>query len=78
MNKPLEILTEQASRLAVEDRLILVQRILESVEPSHPEIVAVWIAEAEDRIAAFERGEIETFDADEVLTELRQKPLARP
>ena len=38
----------------------------------HPEnLEAAWIAETEDRMAAFARGEIEAFDSSEVMAELR-------
>ena len=73
MNQRIESLAKEASLLKPEERLILIERILESVEPTDPEIDNAWLAEAESRWAACERGEMETFDADEVIAELRSK-----
>jgi putative addiction module component (TIGR02574 family) len=56
---------------AYEERLELVERVLASVAPSRPAIDAAWAAEAAERMAAYDRGEVETFDADDVLAELR-------
>ena len=74
MNKRVETVMKAAARLDPEERIELVQRIIESVDPIKPEIDAAWLAEARERTAAYDRGEVETFDADEVLAELRSKP----
>ena len=71
MNKRIETLSAEAQTLTPEERLELVERILASVAPSRPAIDAAWAAEAAERMAAYDRGEVETFDADEVLAELR-------
>ena len=76
MNKRVETVMKAAARLAPEERIELVQRIMQSVDPTRPEIDAAWLEEARDRIAAYERGEVETFDADEVIAELFSSPLA--
>ena len=74
MNKRVETVMKAVARLAPEERIELVQRIMQSVDPTQPAVDAAWLAEAKERIAAYERGEVETFDADEVLAELRKKP----
>lgn len=49
------------------DRAELVEQILASFEfPAHQETDAAWVQEAEDRIDAYERAEIETSSAGEV------------
>lgn len=73
MNQRVDALAKAASLLKPEDRLKLIDRILESVHPTTPEVDKAWLSEAERRWAAYERGEIETYDADEVIAELRQK-----
>ena len=73
MNKRVETVMKAAARLAPEEQIELVQRIMQSVDPTRPEIDAAWLGEARERIAAYERGEVETFDADEVIAELRGK-----
>ena len=77
MNKRVDVLASEAARLSKEDRLALIERILETVEPTDPDVDAAWIAEGEARMAAYERGEVETFDADEVLAELRERSRRR-
>lgn len=73
MNKRVDTVLKAAARLAPAERIELVQRILHSVDPTRPEIDAAWLAEAHERIAAYDRGEVEAFDADEVVVELRGK-----
>ena len=77
MNKRVDILASDAALLPKEDRLALVERIMETVYPTDPDVDAAWIQECEARTAAYERGEVETFDADEVLAELRDRSKRR-
>ena len=64
-----EILQEVLS-LPPEERADLVDSILASLEPSDPKILELWATEAEDRVAAFERNEIEAVSADSVFEEI--------
>jgi len=51
------------------DRAELVEQVRASFEfPARQEIDAAWAKEAQDRIDAYERGEIEAVPAEEVLT----------
>ena len=77
MNKRVDILASDAALLPKEDRLALVERIMETVYPTDPDVDAAWIQECEARMAAYERGEVETFDADEVLAEFRDRSKRR-
>ena len=53
------------------DRAELVEKILASFEfPADKEIDAAWAKEAEDRIDAFERGDIGSTPANEVFKEI--------
>ena len=67
MNERVKKLTEEASKLAPEERAELVEGILMTFNPTNPAIDALWLAEAQDRLKAYERGEIAAFDFDEVL-----------
>lgn len=59
------------------DRAELIERVLASFEfPARQDIDAAWAQEAEDRIDAYERGEISTSSAADVFKELDQQ--ARP
>jgi hypothetical protein len=64
-----EILLEVLS-MPAEERAELVDSILASLEPSDPRILELWAIEAEDRVAAFERNEIEAVSADSVFEEI--------
>jgi putative addiction module component (TIGR02574 family) len=66
-------LAEQARRLSAEERSRLVDLLLETLhEPPLAEIEAAWAVEIERRGAAFERGEVETFAAEDVFAEARR------
>jgi putative addiction module component (TIGR02574 family) len=57
-----ETLLEEALKLPPVERAELIERLLSSFEfRSRKEIDALWAKEAEDRIDAFERGEIEAI-----------------
>jgi putative addiction module component (TIGR02574 family) len=61
-----EVLTE-ALNLPPVDRAELVEEILSSFDfPARREIDALWAREAEDRLDAYERGELGTIPATEV------------
>jgi putative addiction module component (TIGR02574 family) len=64
-----ELLQEVLS-MPPEDRAELADSILASLEPSDPRILELWAAEAEDRVAAFERNEIEAISAESVFEEI--------
>ncbi|HEV2852965.1 MAG TPA: addiction module protein [Thermoanaerobaculia bacterium] len=61
-----------ALSLPEESRAELADRLLQSLDESdQDEIDARWAREAEDRIAAFERGEIVAISGDEVFSSLK-------
>jgi putative addiction module component (TIGR02574 family) len=66
-------LEQQARTLPAEERARLVEMLLESLrDPQVAEIEAEWEREIADRVAAYERGEAETFAASEVFAEARR------
>ena len=66
-------LAKRGRSLALEDRSRLVELLLDTLhEPPLAEIEAAWDKEIERRIAAHERGEIETFAAEDVFAEARR------
>jgi putative addiction module component (TIGR02574 family) len=61
-----------ALSLPEESRVMLAERLLESLDSAgQREIDARWGKEAEDRIDAYDRGEIAAFPIDEVFSSLR-------
>jgi len=77
MNARVEALIEQARVLTLEERVAALDALQELVAPPDAAWQAAWAAEAEDRLAAFERGEIEAEDFDVVMERLRQTYLVR-
>jgi putative addiction module component (TIGR02574 family) len=68
-------LFEKAMALAPDDRVALADRLYLSVEPE--DATSDWdpefLAELEERVARYERGETKARDAFEALEELRKK-----
>ena len=62
-----------ALKLPTSEQAVLADEILHSLDKTDPEIDAMWAQEAEDRLAAYDRGEIEAIDADVVLAEGRER-----
>jgi putative addiction module component (TIGR02574 family) len=71
-----EQILQQAMALSPRDRAEVVERLLASFQlPPDPELEQLWAREAEDRIDAYERGEIGTIPADEVYARIeRERP----
>ena len=69
---PLEEIEAMALQLPASDRSHLAESLLASLS-GEDEILAAWIAEAERRADADERGEIETVDFDESVTRARAR-----
>ena len=66
-------LAQQAQALSPQERARLVEVLLESLRDTEvAEIEADWEREIADRVAAYERGEVETFAAEEVFAEARR------
>jgi putative addiction module component (TIGR02574 family) len=66
-------LAERGRSLTFEDRSRLVELLLETLHgPPLAEIEAAWNEEIERRVAAYERGEVETFAAEDVFAEARR------
>lgn len=67
MNERVKRLAEEASRLSPAERVDLVADILQSLDAADPRLDGLWAAEAEDRLAAYKRGEIASDDFDAVV-----------
>lgn len=72
ISSPLEDIEAAALQLATGDRAKLAERLLISLEEDD-EILASWVAEAERRADAFDRGEMETIDFDEAIAQARAR-----
>ena len=67
---PTEIL-QSARELPPVERLHLIDALLESLDEPDPVIEAAWLAEAQDRLVAYERGELPLADLTPVLDRYR-------
>ncbi len=72
ISSPLEDIEAAALQLATSDRAKLAERLLISLEEDD-EILASWVAEAERRADAFDRGEMEAIDFDEAIAQARSR-----
>ena len=67
MNPTAETLIAQAKRLPPEERMALVERILDSLDEPDASLDALWTKEADDRLAAYRRGEIRAVALSDVI-----------
>ena len=65
-------LAQRGRALAPEERVRLVDLLLESIEDApDPKVEEAWRVEIHRRVAAYERGEAVLYDAEEVLAEAK-------
>jgi hypothetical protein len=72
MSVLLQQLEQQARELNAEERARLAQCMLESLHTLLSEIEAEWSKEIEKRVIAFDRGEIDSYSAEDVFAEARR------
>lgn len=72
MSASLKQIEEQARSLSAEDRAKLAESMLESLHAPVSEVEAAWADEIERRVAAFDRGEIPAYAAEDVFAEARR------
>ena len=67
----LKDLEKSARALSPEDRARLAESLLESLHLPVAEVEAQWAEEIESRVAAFDRGELPDYAAEDVFAEAR-------
>jgi putative addiction module component (TIGR02574 family) len=67
MTQTADTLSKQAAQLPPAERMALVERILDSLDAPDPTMDALWAKEADERLAAYRRGEISAIPLSEVL-----------
>jgi putative addiction module component (TIGR02574 family) len=72
MSASLKQIEEQARALSAEERAKLAESMLESLHSPLSEVAAAWAEEIEQRVAAFDRGEIPSYAAEDVFAEARR------
>jgi putative addiction module component (TIGR02574 family) len=69
----LKELERQAKALTPEERARLAEVLLESLQDAPmADIEAAWDREIEERVAAYESGELQTISAEDVFAEARR------
>ena len=71
MQQTAKSLSEQAVQLPPVERMALVEHILDSLDEPDPSMDALWAREADDRLAAYRRGEIRAVPLSEVLAKYK-------
>lgn len=71
MDTTMDMLQAAALSLPQAERARLAATLLASLDED-PRIEKAWIAEVRERIAAYDRGEIESIPGDEVLARARE------
>jgi len=74
MSQTTKALSEQAVQLPPIERMALVEQILDSLDAPDPSMDALWAREAEDRLAAYRRGEVRAVALSDVLAKYRVSP----
>ena len=72
MSTTSEALSAQAAQLPSAERIEVVERILDSLEQPDALLEALWTEEANDRMAAYRRGEINAVALVDVIAKYNQ------
>ncbi|HKA21820.1 MAG TPA: addiction module protein [Blastocatellia bacterium] len=73
MSELAEKLIQEALNLPPDERAIVAERLLSSLEQELSEIDQLWVLEAEDRLNAYERGEVDAIPAEEVYKTIKNR-----
>lgn len=68
-----EKIYDEVLELPSEQRLLLIDRLLQSVTPVDKSIEKAWIIEAEKRYQDYKEGKVKTIPGDEVFRKIRQR-----
>jgi len=71
MSQSAETLSAQAAKRPPEERVEVVERILDSLDQPNVTLDALWAKEADDRLAAYRRGEIKAVALSDVIAKYR-------
>jgi putative addiction module component (TIGR02574 family) len=74
MSVSLKQIEEQARALSAEEGAKLAESMLESLHAPLSEIEVAWSEEIEQRVAAFDRGEIPSYAGEDVFADARRLP----
>ena len=75
MIKTDELISEAIS-LPVEVRTLLVNKLLESLNPPDKEIDKLWVEETEKRVENLRTGKVKTIPGEDVFRKIRKKSIS--
>jgi putative addiction module component (TIGR02574 family) len=70
MSTSLDDVTEQALKLTIEERAVLIERLAQTTRPAPP-LHPAWEEEIARRLAEMDAGLVESVPAEQVFAELR-------
>lgn len=73
MSQSAKIILHQALELPSNDRAALVEGLIASLDKPDPTLDAMWLKEAEDRMATYRAGELDVIDAERVFADIGKK-----
>ena len=73
MSQSAKIILHQALALSSNDRAALVEGLITSLDKPDPALDAMWLKEAEDRMAAYRAGKLDAIDAELVFADIGKK-----
>ena len=62
---------ESARNLSADEQLHLIDSLFDMLDQPDPAIQAAWAVESQDRLAAFERGDLAAGPVDGLLVQMR-------
>jgi putative addiction module component (TIGR02574 family) len=69
-------LSAQAMQLPPDERLALVDQLLDTLDEPDATLDALWAKEAESRLAAYRRGEVQALALSDVIAKYQTTPKA--
>ena len=67
MTTAAEALSAQVAQLSPAERMAVVEHILDSLDQPDASLDALWAKEADDRLAAYRRGEVKALALSDVI-----------
>ena len=71
MTNPANIILDQALELSATERAIVAEKLLLSLDNPDSKIDDLWAKEADSRVEAYKKGDIEAISAEEVFAKYR-------
>lgn len=71
MSNKAKTLVDEVRALPPQDRISLVEDVLDSLDRADPNIDQLWAREASDRLAAYRRGELTARSLSDIVAKYR-------